>query len=208
MDDLSAGLHQLVVTRATFWLARRPAASHQLVATIADTARLAPAIDALRSLLQTQVLVPHAATLWNSYKLAAHQGRYPWATALTPPLDILAREGAAPWILLSKLSGRQGRCKPDWRRIEAGSAYRRQPCACFRCRPCHEEDASGQIGHRAAQAGVGAHNMVFTRMTMRPARWSPLVPAGVGRFARHARPGGRVPALDRALRAHPRRRQR
>ena len=105
LSGLIAQSNYGVVTRATFWLARRPAASHQLVATIADTARLAPAVDALRSLLQTQVLVPHAATLWNSYKLAARHGRYPWATAPTPPLDILAREGAEPWILSIGVEG-------------------------------------------------------------------------------------------------------
>jgi len=94
-----------VVTRATIWLARRPAASHLVNATVASTAQLAPAVDALRLLLQSQVLYPHGSTIWNSYKLAARDGRFPWASTPQLPLDLMATEGAEPWILSTAVDG-------------------------------------------------------------------------------------------------------
>jgi 4-cresol dehydrogenase (hydroxylating) len=94
-----------VVTRATIWLARRPVAWRLVNASLASTTALAPAIDAVRGLLQDQVLDPHAVTLWNSYKLAARDGRYPWANAPTPPLDIRASEGSAPWHISAAVEG-------------------------------------------------------------------------------------------------------
>ena len=94
-----------VVTRATIWLARRPSASHLVNATVASTALLAPAIDALRLLLQSQVLYPHGSTIWNSYKLAVRDGRLPSAGTVTLPPDPVVTEDAEPWTLSVVVEG-------------------------------------------------------------------------------------------------------
>src|SRR5207237_5002924 len=70
-----------------------------------STAALAPAIDALRTLLQTQVLYPHGSTFWNSYKLVARSGRFPWASGTALPLDLKLLEGAEPWYLSCSVEG-------------------------------------------------------------------------------------------------------
>lgn len=94
-----------VVTRATFWLARRPAVRFLVNATLGSTATLAPAVDALRGLLQTRVLYPHGATIWSSYKLLARDGRFPWRAPGAPPLDLEAVDGAEPWYLSASVEG-------------------------------------------------------------------------------------------------------
>ncbi|MFM9970688.1 MAG: FAD-binding oxidoreductase [Burkholderiales bacterium] len=87
-----------IVTRGTVFLAKKPAAWRGVQLRIASTEALAPAIDALRVLLQDGAIHSHSVTLWNSYKLAARAGRYPWSsTQGRTPLDMRARFGAAHW---------------------------------------------------------------------------------------------------------------
>lgn len=105
LTELIAQSNFGVVTRATIWLARRMNARYLVNATVASTAALAPAIDALRLLLQTQVLYPHSSTFWNCYKLLARSGRFPWASTSVLPLDLQAIEGAEPWYLSCSVEG-------------------------------------------------------------------------------------------------------
>jgi 4-cresol dehydrogenase (hydroxylating) flavoprotein subunit len=105
LTELIAQSNFGVVTRATIWLARRPKVSQLVNATVASTAQLAPAIDALRLLLQNQVLYPHGATLWNSYKVAARDGHFPWESQPQLPLNLMVTEGAEPWTLSIAVEG-------------------------------------------------------------------------------------------------------
>jgi 4-cresol dehydrogenase (hydroxylating) len=105
LTELMAQSNFGIVTRATIWLARRPATWRLLNASVAGTATLAPAIDALRGLIQGQVLYPHGVTVWNSYKLAARESQFPWAGTPRPPLDIAATQGSAPWYVSAAVEG-------------------------------------------------------------------------------------------------------
>jgi len=87
-----------IVTRATIWLARRPAAWRGVQWRVASTAALAPVIDTLRGLLQSGALFAHGVTFWNSYKLAARAGRYPWTLMQgRTPLSLRSRYGSEVW---------------------------------------------------------------------------------------------------------------
>jgi len=92
-----------IITQATFFLARRPATWRLLMAEVPRTAALPGLLDALRRLLQDQVTFPHAATLWNRFKLAARQGPYAADDPCRPPQPTGADGG--PWTLSLSLQG-------------------------------------------------------------------------------------------------------
>lgn len=104
LAELMAQSNFGVVTQATVWLARRPAHWRVLTASVRGLPELPALLDALRLLVQQQVLVPHNATLWNRYKLLAREGQFPWDTA-RPPLDLLQRDGGEPWLLSLQVEG-------------------------------------------------------------------------------------------------------
>jgi 4-cresol dehydrogenase (hydroxylating) len=105
LTELMAQSNFGVVTRATIWLAQRPATWRLAIATVASTATLGPALDAVRELIQSQVLYANAVTLWNSYKMRARDGQFPWDQAPRLPLDIGATEGAEPWYVSVTVEG-------------------------------------------------------------------------------------------------------
>lgn len=93
-----------VVTRMTFWLRPRPNDFRLFTCRVEDAAGVAGLLDALRVLALEDTLAPHCVTLWNSYKVLARMGRYPWrAMAGRTPLSLAERGGREPWFACGAL---------------------------------------------------------------------------------------------------------
>lgn len=67
-----------IVTRATFWLARKPSHFQSLMFTLADDARMLEVCQAVKDLMALGVVPPNSLAIWNAYKFATTDHQYPW----------------------------------------------------------------------------------------------------------------------------------
>jgi 4-cresol dehydrogenase (hydroxylating) len=84
-----------IVTSLTMWLAPKPAYVWPFQYAIADPAKLGAFVDAARELHMNGAVRASTFSFWNSYKMMAVLGRYPWTrTGGRTPL----RLPTAPWV--------------------------------------------------------------------------------------------------------------
>lgn len=87
-----------IVTQMTLALAPYPKRLLAFSAQVEDAADLPPLVARLRDLLLRGVLEENAVSLWNSYKVLACVGRYPWKlTGGRTPLALGAGAGRGAW---------------------------------------------------------------------------------------------------------------
>lgn len=126
-----------VITQITIWLTPHPHVLRPFVGRIANRDKLSGAIDASRDLLLHRVVEANGIGLWNSHKLNATLGGYPWeAMNHHTPLD-RERFPSEPWVIggaiyaasddIAAATGDlvQQRLRPfvdDWQWYEAGDA--------------------------------------------------------------------------------------
>lgn len=88
-----------IVTKMTLWLHPLPRFFQSFCGVIPHTAQLAGLLDAVRDLMQQDVLRGHCFNLWNGYKYLARLGRYPWnLTGNAVPLQLERIQGRRPWF--------------------------------------------------------------------------------------------------------------
>lgn len=105
LDGLFTQSNLGIVTRMTMWLVPRPAFFESFACTIDGRDALSRFLDAAQPLLLRGALPGYTLTLWNSYKVLASRGRYPWtATGGRTPFDLAAMKGRAPWLAHGTIS--------------------------------------------------------------------------------------------------------
>lgn len=98
LDGLFTQSNLGVVTRMTFWLPRRPNHSEVFFCQTAKTQNLPVLIERVRLLMQQGAIQQNSFILWNSYKVLARSGQYPWQMMKgKTPMDLQALKGAEPW---------------------------------------------------------------------------------------------------------------
>lgn len=89
-----------IVTKMTFWLAARPAHFQSVTCQLADRDDLLTFVEAVRPLVAQSIVRDGSLSVWNSYKVLARMGRYPWSLTggITPmPADLLKQR--TPWFV-------------------------------------------------------------------------------------------------------------
>jgi len=88
-----------IVTAMTMWLMPIPKCFQLFTCTIVDTSHLDELIDAVQTLVLQGMLRSNSFSIWNSYKILASQGRYPWKKMLKQtPLSLKSLKGVEPWF--------------------------------------------------------------------------------------------------------------
>jgi 4-cresol dehydrogenase (hydroxylating) len=96
LDGLFTQSNLGIVTRATIALMARPAGFRYFSMGMTNTEALGTTIDRIRYLVLQDIVRPRSIYLWNSYKLQARDGRFPWGRTRTPL--VLAELGETePW---------------------------------------------------------------------------------------------------------------
>ena len=99
LDGLFTQSNLGIVTRATIWLARRPAVQRHFTCTAGGPPALEQTLDTAQDLMARGILAAGGLTVWNVYKFLAREGRYPWRlTAGRTPLSMSERGLAEPWF--------------------------------------------------------------------------------------------------------------
>ena len=100
LDGLFMQSNLGIVTRATVWLARRPAVQRRFVCKAGDLSALEQTIDAAQDLFARGILGPGGLSAWNVYKFLAREGRYPWRLMDgRTPLSMGERGLTEPWFV-------------------------------------------------------------------------------------------------------------
>jgi 4-cresol dehydrogenase (hydroxylating) len=99
LDGLFMQSNLGIVTRATIWLARRPAVQRHFACKVVDQSALEQTIDAAQDLFARGILGPGGLSVWNVYKYFAREGRYPWRLMDgRTPLCMGERGLTEPWF--------------------------------------------------------------------------------------------------------------
>ncbi|MEG3969632.1 FAD-binding oxidoreductase [Microcoleus sp. T2B6] len=67
-----------IVTKMTFWLRPLPQFFQVFTCSIPDVAYLSGLLDTIQPLMLQEIIQGNCCSVWNSYKVFARQGRYPW----------------------------------------------------------------------------------------------------------------------------------
>jgi len=78
LDGLFSQSNLGIVTRATFWLARKPPEFQSLLFTIADDEQMLAVAEQAKELMALGVVQPNSLAIWNAYKFATTDYQYPW----------------------------------------------------------------------------------------------------------------------------------
>lgn len=88
-----------IVTQMTVWLLPIPQYCQNFSCTIGDNAGLEVLLDHVQTLMLQGTIRDTCFCLWNSYKIIAKQGRFPWKiTGGKTPLSIQDLKGTEPWF--------------------------------------------------------------------------------------------------------------
>ena len=98
LDGLFTQSNLGIITRMTFWLPRKPEYSEVFFCQISEAGRLPGVIEKVRQLIQQGAIEQNSFILWNTYKVLARSGQYPWRLMNNKtPLDIGKMKGQEPW---------------------------------------------------------------------------------------------------------------
>jgi 4-cresol dehydrogenase (hydroxylating) flavoprotein subunit len=87
-----------IVTKMTMWLLPIPKYFQAFTCVISDTLCLEKTIDIVQKLVLQETLKSNSFSFWNSYKVLARQGQYPWLlTRGKTPLSLQDLKGGEPW---------------------------------------------------------------------------------------------------------------
>ena len=78
LDGLFSQSNPGIVTRATFWLARKPPEFQSLLFTIADDEQILAVVERAKELMAMGVVQPNSLAIWNAYKFATTDHQFPW----------------------------------------------------------------------------------------------------------------------------------
>ncbi len=87
-----------IVTKMTFWLTPIPEYYQSFICRVQDYSGLVVLIDQVQKLILQGVIPESCFCLWNSYKVLARQGRYPWKVMQEQtPLNLKDLKGVEQW---------------------------------------------------------------------------------------------------------------
>ena len=88
-----------IVTKMTFWLRPLPKFFQVFTCSIPDLAYLSGLLDAIQPLMLQEIIQGNCCSVWNSYKILARQGRYPWKLmGGKTPLDLKELQRFERWV--------------------------------------------------------------------------------------------------------------
>jgi 4-cresol dehydrogenase (hydroxylating) len=99
LDGMFSQSNLGIVTKMTFWLKPKPNYYQHFQCQVNEEQSLRVLVDQVQSLMLKGLILENCFSLWNSYKMLAKKGRYPWQLMKQKtPLDLKQIKGVEPWF--------------------------------------------------------------------------------------------------------------